>query len=144
MQNKKGKKEPTVSWLSTGHIWTWGHLTLHPMPDHSFQGSTQSHIQFKPQTACTTLFNASIMQSTDLSGKFSLISTAVLSPTVLCLCHVQKSIWSPRAGEKEDQRQAPLHRSQRRICHNPVFHLLPWSTEQMRKESKWCLYTVCN
>lgn len=77
------------------------------------------------QTTCTTLFNVSILQSTDLSGKFSLISTAVLSPTILCIYHVQKSIWSPRAEEKEDQRQAPLHRSQRRICHNPVFHLLP-------------------
>lgn len=31
-------------------------------------GQDTNHIQFKPQTAYTTLFNGSIMQSTDIQG----------------------------------------------------------------------------
>lgn len=147
MDIKKGwGGKSAVSHDSTAQV-TFGLKAIWPFiprQTRSLQARTQSHIYYKPQTACTTLFNVSMMQNTDLSGNSSLVITAVLSPMVLFICHMQKCLWSPRAGEKEDQSQAPLHRSQKGICHNPVFHLLPWSTEQMRKERKLWLNSVCN
>ena len=126
-QKKKGGKKLAVSYDSTAQVTfeLEAILSFIPCQTHSLQARTQSHIHYKPQTACTPLFNISIVQNTDLSGSFSLISTAVLSPTVLFICHMQKCLWSPRAGEKEDQNQASLHKSQKRICHNPMLHLLP-------------------
>lgn len=144
MHTKKGGKILAVLCDSTAKVTfefeaIWPFI---PCQIHSLQARTQSHIHWEIQRACTTLLNVSVMQNTDLAEN-SLISTAVLSPRVVFICHMQKCLWSPR-GEKEDQRQAPLHRSQKRICHNPVFHLLPWRIKQMRKDRKLWLKSVCN